>query len=140
MEDNKNLQIDAFLKKQIQEIPLDSPSKDFTSNLMGVLEKETSIKAQYVPLISKKVWIVMATLIAASLVALFIIPFQQQEGSLLDKVPVDFSFLDKISFSGLFDGLSVSSSTFYAMLLFSIMVGVQIFYIKGYFSKRASGL
>lgn len=140
MEDNKNKQMDAFLRKHIQEIPLESPSKDFTNTIMGVLEEEASLKAQYTPLISKKIWVGIATLITAFIVALFVIPFQKQQDSLLDKVPLDFSFLDRISFSGLFEGLSISSSTFYAMLLFSIMIGVQIFYIKGYFSKRASGL
>ena len=136
MEDHKNLQIDAFLKKQIQEIPLESPSKDFTSNIMGVLEKETSKITQYVPLISKKVWAGIAALI----VAVFFIPFQEKEGSIFEKIPFDFSFLDKVSFSGVFDGLTISSTTLYAMLLFSMMVFVQIFYIKGYFSNRASGL
>ena len=67
MEDNKNKQMDAFLKKQIQELPLESPSKDFTSNIMSVLNKETSKTTQYVPLISKKVWIGIAALFVAGI-------------------------------------------------------------------------
>lgn len=138
MEENKKLQLDAFIKKQIQEIPLESPSKDFTKNLMGILTKEETSKAtQYVPLISKKTWFAIA---AAIIVAIFFIPFQKQEGGLLEKVSIDFSFLEKISLSGVFDGFVVSSTTFYGVLLFSIMIIVQIFYLKGYFSKRISGL
>ncbi|MEQ6124712.1 hypothetical protein AAON49_10955 [Pseudotenacibaculum sp. MALMAid0570] len=136
MEENNNKQVDAFLKKQLQEIPLESPSIDFTNHIMSVLDKESSKSTQYVPLISKKVWFA----IVAVIVALFFIPFQKQEDSILDKVPIDFSFLDKVNLSGVFEGFSISSATFYAMLLFSIMIFVQIFYIKGYFSKRESGL
>ena len=56
MEENKNTQLDAFLKKQIQEIPLETPSQNFTSNIMDVLHDETAYsRIQYKPLISKKI-------------------------------------------------------------------------------------
>lgn len=135
MEENKNTQIDAFLKKQIQEMPLESPSKDFTSNLMSVLEEETSRSTQYVPLISKKIWIGIAALIAA----IFFIPFREQKGSLLDKVPLDLSFLDSIKMPTL-EGFTISSVALYAIFFFTLMIFAQIFYIKGYFNKRESGL
>ncbi len=140
MEENKNPQIDAFLKKQIQEIPLESPSKDFTQNLMGILTQEESKAIQYEPLISKRVWAGISALVTVFIAFLLFNPFQKQEGSLLEKVPIDFSFLDQISFSGLFDGLSVSNVTLYGLLLFSMMISIQVFYLKGYFSKRFSGL
>lgn len=135
MEENKNTQIDTFLKKQIQEMSLESPSKDFTSNLMSVLQEETSLSTQYAPLISKKVWIGIAALV----VAIFFIPFQKQEGSLLDKVSLDLSFLDTIKMP-VVEGFSVSSVTLYAIFFFAMMILAQVFYIKGYFNKRESGL
>lgn len=137
MEENNNIQTDAFLKKHIQEIPLESPSIDFTKNLMGVLSNEEVSKVtKYVPLISKKFWIGLLTIVAASVIALLLIPFQKGEGSLLEKVPIDFSFLDNVNFSGMFDGMSVSSTTFYGVVLFSIMIFIQIFYLKGYLNKK----
>jgi len=137
MEENKNTQLDNFVKKQIQEMPLESPSKNFTKDLMGILAKEETSKAtKYAPLISKKGWFAIAALV----VAIFFIPFQKQEGGLLEKVSIDFSFFDKLSTSGLFEGLSVSTATMYGLLLFSIMILVQVHYLKGYFSKRVSGL
>jgi len=137
MEDNTNKKLDSFAKKQIKELNLDSPSKGFTNAIMNAIEAMETKKATiYQPLISKKVWLGIAALI----VAVFFIPFQTQEGSVFKKITIDFSFLDSVNTSGLFDGLAVSSATFYAVLLFSIMIFVQIFYIKGYFSKRASGL
>lgn len=137
MEDNKDQILDSFAKKQLKELSLDSPSKGFTNAIMSTITaKEAKKVIVYQPLISKKVWLGIAVLI----VGVFFIPFQTQEDSILKKVSLDLSFLDRINVSGMFDGLAVSSTTFYAVLLFSIMIAVQIFYIKGYFNKRASGL
>lgn len=137
MEDNTNKKLDSFAKRRIKELNLESPSKDFTNAIMDTIaDLEAKKVTVYQPLISKKVWLGIAALI----VGVFFIPFQTQEGSVLNKVSIDLSFLESINVSGLFDGLAVSSTTFYAMLLFSIMGFVQIFYIKGYFNKRTSGL
>lgn len=138
MEENKNTQVNAFLKRQIQELPLETPSKNFTSNIMNVLNDEkvyTTI--QYKPLISKKIWFVAA----AAIIAIFLIPFQKREGGLLEKVSIDLSFADKISFSGLLEGLTVSNTAFYGLLFFAIMVFIQVVYLKGQFDKKmATGL
>lgn len=139
MEENKKLQLDAFVKKQIQETPLESPSKDFTKDIMGVLtEIQTSKATKYVPLISKKAWL----FVAAIFIAIFFIPFQEKEGGLiegwLEKTSIDLSFLDKINIAGFFDGFSVSNATMYGLLLFSIMILVQVYYLKGYFTKKFS--
>jgi hypothetical protein len=138
MEENRNSQIDAFLKKELKEIPLENPSKDFTKNIMGVISsEETSEITNYIPLISKKMWIGIASVLAILSLALVFVPFQQEEESLLDKIPLDFSFLTKISFSGFIEVLAVSNTTLYAMVLFSLLVFAQVFYLKGYFTKRA---
>ncbi|QMU63757.1 MAG: hypothetical protein GKR88_05270 [Flavobacteriaceae bacterium] len=140
MEENKKLQIDAFLKKQIREMPLASPSKDFTRNLMETLLREEYKATQYTPLISGKVWLSILTFIILFAGFLFFIPLQKEESSLLGKIPVDFSFLTEISFSELFSGFSISNITSYGLLLFFVMMSIQTFYLKGYFSKRFSNL
>lgn len=133
MEENKNTQLDAFLRKQIQELPLETPSKNFTSNIMNVLNDEKVFTTiQYKPLISKKVWF----LAAAAIIAVLLIPFQKKEGGLLEKVSLDFSFADKISFSGFLEGLSVSNTAFYGLLFFAIMVFIQVVYLKWQFDKK----
>ena len=131
MEENKKL--DAFLKKQIQEMPLESPSKNFTSNIMDILnDEQVSVKIQYKPLISKKIWLA----VAAVIVAVMFIPFQKQEGGLLEKVTIDFSFLEKVSFSGLLDGVNVSTTAFYGLLFFAVMILIQITYLKQYVNRK----
>lgn len=139
MEDNKEHKLDSFARKQIQELELEKTSKGFTNSVMDAISAlETKSSFAYQPLISKKVWLAAVAVI----VAIVFIPFQKQEGGLLEKVSLDFSFLDKVSLPSfdLFDSVNVSSTTFYAFLLFAIMISIQVFYIKGYFSKRASGL
>ena len=138
MEENKQQQIDAFLQKHIQDIPLESPSRDFTSHIMNAIQQEeASSVIKYKPLISKKVWF----LVAAAVAAIFFIPFQKEKGGWLEEVSFDISFMEKINLSELFSGLSVSTTVFYGLLLFAIMILVQVIYLKGYFDKRiATGL
>lgn len=139
MEDNKEQRLDSFARKQIQELSLEKPSRGFSNAVMDAISNlEAKSSFAYKPLIPKKVWLIAI----AAIVAIVFIPFQKQEGGLLEKVSLDFSFLDKVSLPSidLFEGMSVSSTTFYAFLLFAIMISIQVFYIKGYFSKRASGL
>lgn len=133
MEENKNKQIDAFLKKQLQEIPLDSPSKDFTSRIMDVIDQEEStVTTVYKPLISKRVWI----FVAATIAAIFFIPFQETEGSLFNKLSLDLSIIGNLNPSGLLDGVSVSSTVFYGFVFFAIMVVIQVVFLKDYFNKK----
>lgn len=135
MEENKKHEIDAFLRKQLQEISLESPSKKFTSNIMDVIEKEeVSVITKYKPLISKKVWFAAAAVI----VAILFIPFKKQEGGMLENISIDFSFLEKISISGLLDGFDTSHAAIYGAILFAVMISIQVVYLKGYFSRRIS--
>lgn len=136
-EENNKKRIDTFLQKYIQEIPLESPSKDFTKNLMEVLTKEETTKVTaYTPLISKKGWGIIASIIAIFSTVVVFIPYREEEQSLIDKIPVDFSFLSHISFSKMFEILSVSNSTLYTLVLFTVLFFVQAFYLKGYLHKK----
>ena len=137
MEENNNKQIDAFLQKHIQEIPLESPSNDFTSNLMEILvEEETSTATQYAPLISKKGWLGIGTIVLVSLLGLFFGTSEKQGESILDKVSLDFSFLSKFNLSGTMEGFSMPSVMFFGALLFSISLLIQVLYIKGYLNNK----
>lgn len=139
MENNSEQRLDSFARKQLKELELDSPSKGFTDAIMNSISAlENRSTYAYKPLISKKVWFIAV----AAIVAIVFIPFQKKEGGLLEKTAIDFSFFDKISLPSfdLFSNVSVSTTTFYVFLLFAIMIAVQVFYIKGYFNKRVSGL
>lgn len=135
MGENKYIkEIDAFAKKYVKEIPVTSPSVDFTSNLMGKINELQAINAKmtYKPLISKKSWFVLL----AAVVAVVLIPFKSSEEELFTLPEINFSFLDKINFSGLLENIQVSNSALYLALTFSGLIFIQIFYLKGVFEKR----
>ena len=93
MEDNKEHKLDSFARKQIQELELEKTSKGFTNSVMDAISAlETKSSFAYQPLISKKVWLAAVAVI----VAIVFIPFQKQEGGLLEKVvwPTDITTLD----------------------------------------------
>lgn len=135
MGENKHIkELDAFAKNYIKEIPQDGPSLNFTANIMGaVLKIEKSEVFKVKPLISKKVWFVLAAILAS----LFFIPFQSSEKSVFDKLPaVDFSFFDKIQFSNFFESFAISNTVFYAILFFGIMMAIQFTFLKKYFDEK----
>jgi len=138
MGENKHIEeIHAFTKKYVKDIPVESPSLDFTANLMqkiGALEPLKSAIA-YKPLISKKAWFV----VFAGIIALVFIPFKSTEESLFTLPELNFSFLEKLNFSGLLDNITVSNTTLYLAVIFSALVCIQIFYLKGHFEKQING-
>lgn len=127
-----NQHLDQLLKDQFKELPLDIPSNDFTKLVMReVVKEEKKLTTQSLPLISNKVW----GLVAAVLVALIFIPFKKQEGGILEKVSLDFSFFENVTLPT-YEGSTVSNTMLYAAVLFSIMMFAQVFYLKGYFDKK----
>ena len=135
MGENKHIEeIHAFTKKYVKEIPTEKPSLDFTLNLMSKIAELPSLSKAiaYKPLISKKGWFIMFAVI----IAVIFIPFKSNEESLFTLPEINLSFLDKLNFTGLLDGFNVSSSTMYFALVFSALIFVQIFYLKGYFEKQ----
>ena len=134
MGENKHIEeIHAFTKKYLNEIPTESPSIDFTKNLMDkIAEIQPEKEIVYKPLISKKGWF----LVAASIIAIILLPFKNSEESLFTLPEVNFSFFEKMSFSGIFESVNVSTTTASLLVLFSILFFIQIFYLKGEFERR----
>ena len=133
-EANKNQEINAFVKKYVSELKLESPSADFTSTIMDVVSDIDLAKStvKYKPLISKKGWFLVISVLAAIL----IVPLRGVESKWITFPEMNFSFLEKISFTGLLDGFAISNTIVYSACLFAILISVQIFYLKGYFEKQ----
>lgn len=138
MGENKHIEeIHAFTKKYVQEIPLETPSLDFTSNLMQKIGELQPFKSAitYKPLISKKAWFI----VFAAIIAVVLIPFKSSQESLFNLPELNFSFLEKLNFSGLLDNINISNTTLYFAITFSVLVSIQLFYLKGYFEKQING-
>jgi len=135
MGENKHIdEIDAFAKKYVKEILTETPSIDFTSNLMKSITQLESVKSKivYKPLISKKGWFV----VFAAVIAVIFIPFKSSEKGWFTLPEMNLSFLEKLNFSGMTQNVTVSNTTFIIALIFGLLLSVQIIYLKGFFEKR----
>lgn len=133
MGENKHIkELDAFAKKYIKEIKEESPSVDFTSNLMNLIQKENSAIYKATPLISTKIWIALVGVLAASI--LFV-----SRGTSLSwvKMPnLNFDFFSKIQIPNLFEGIAVSNTMLYSFFFLALMVFIQVYLLKNHYTKK----
>ncbi|MBG7612211.1 hypothetical protein IU405_08125 [Polaribacter sp. BAL334] len=132
--ENHNLQkeIDAFASKYIKEIEIESPSLNFTATLMKKIEANQKKVLNQEPLISKKGWFGIFSVIF--IVLLF--SSKTKENSVFEMPKLNFSFIPSLKINQIFETLSISNTTLIAFLLFGGMLLFQLFYLKNYFDKR----
>lgn len=133
MGENKHIEeLDAFVKKYVKDIKEESPSINFTSNLMDILQKENSVIYKATPLISKKVWGILISVLILSI-------FYVSRGTSLSwiKTPkLNLDFIPKIQIPNLFESITISNTILYVCFFFTIMIFVQIYVLKNHFTKK----
>lgn len=133
MGENKHIEeLDAFAKKYIKEIKVESPSVDFTANLMATLQKENTLVYKATPLISKKGWFTLASILVASILYV-------SRGTSLAwvKMPeLNLELFSKIQLPNLFEGIIVSNTMLYACFFFTVMIFIQVYMLKKHYTKK----
>ncbi|PKH51460.1 hypothetical protein CXF68_12540 [Tenacibaculum sp. Bg11-29] len=134
MGEDKNInELDAFSKKYIKEIKIETPSIDFTANLMDtLLQKENSEIYKATALISKKVWFVLVGVLGVCILYV-------SRGTSLTwmKMPkVNLDFFSRIQIPNLFEGITVSNTMLFACFFFTLMFFGQIYLLKNHFTKN----
>ncbi|SHL66130.1 hypothetical protein [Flavobacterium chilense] len=126
-ESDKN--IENLIEKMMAENTLESPSADFTSNIMSkiLIAEEVKIKP-YKPLISISTWIFIG--VALALLIIYNVYFTGTENNL----EIGKSYTDKIS--AIVSGIYISKTTLYAILIVPFMILIQIGILKNYFDKK----
>lgn len=135
MSDKQMDRLDALTSKMVKETPQETPSINFSKNVMDAIyaiETAKELKKNQ-PLISKKVWLLFVGLIVASTIFL-IRNTTFTENSLLSKIDLS-KYTNALSFD-MSLGFSVSNVTIYGFVFLAIMVSVQIGYIKNYYNSR----
>ncbi|QSW91211.1 hypothetical protein J0383_10495 [Flavobacterium endoglycinae] len=129
-ESDKN--IENLIDKMMAEDTLQSPSADFTSNIMSqILISEKAKIKPYKPLISKSVWIAIG--LAVSFLALYVSLFSVSDNDLkIDEIGKLYS--NKVSTA--FNEIHFSKTMLYAVLVVPFMILVQIGILKNYFDKK----
>ncbi|TDP04060.1 hypothetical protein [Flavobacterium sp. 245] len=126
-EEDKNLE--NLIEKMMAENTLQSPSADFTSNLMShILVSEKAKIKPYKPLISISTWIFIG--IALVLLISYNVFFAGTQNNL----EIGKSYTDKIS--AILSGIHISKTLLYALLVVPFMILVQIGVLKNYFDKK----
>lgn len=134
MKVNTDKHIEKFVDKMMKEISLDTPSVDFTAQIMSqVLKIKTSQTTVYKPLISKWVWY---GIFISMLGLITYLSFNDSAVSagLLEKF--NLGTLPKFSMPNLFSGLHFSKTTIYACVLLTLMLFIQIPIIKHVMNRR----
>lgn len=135
MSDKQMDRLDALTSKMVKETPQETPSINFSKNVMDAIyaiETAKELKKSQ-PLISKKVWLLFVGLIVAATMYL-IRNTTFTENSLLSKIDLS-KYTNALSFD-MSLGFSVSNVTIYGFVFLAIMVTIQIGYIKNYFNSR----
>ncbi|WP_339755872.1 hypothetical protein [uncultured Winogradskyella sp.] len=121
--------IEAFIDKLLSNEVLEQPSFDFTDKVMSKVESIPSVTV-YKPLITKSVW------------TFLILGFVLLVGYVILKEPSgNNSWIDRLNLSSVSNPLeniafNFSKTLTYAMVLLTIMLGIQIPLLKHYFNKR----
>lgn len=126
--------IEKLIDKMMKETTLESPSLDFTSQVMSqVLKIKTNDATVYKPLISKWIWYgIFISMLGLTTYLSF--NDSAVSGGLFEKY--NFEILPKFSISNIFSGLHFSRTTFYACILLTVMLFIQIPILKHHMDKR----
>jgi len=137
MKDNIENLLDELSEKIMTKSKLETPSLDFTANVMSSVnvEYKQSESTIYTPLISKKTWLIIAVFFIVVCACLLLGNTSEGFGWFTG---VDFSFMPSLNIANLFSGISFSKTVLYAIVVLTLMLFIQIPLLKVYFDNRIS--
>ncbi|MGB5358391.1 hypothetical protein [Eudoraea sp.] len=135
MEDNKDKQLDDFIKKIVKSAGIETPSDGFTQNIMSkiVAQEEKITTIEYKPLISKTSWFVLAAF------AVFLFTF-----IIFGNIDLNISWLpgidqlapNKVGFLDFLSQIHLPSTLVYGLSGLALFIYVQIFFLKKHLENR----
>lgn len=135
MEENKEKQLDDFVKKVVKNAGLEAPSDDFTQSIMSkiVAQNEKSMVTRYKPLISKTSWLVLA------FIAIFLLVYVIFGNSDLNVswIPsINEVATDNIGFIKTLENLRLPNTLLYSLTGLTLFIYVQIVFLKKHLESR----
>ena len=132
MHEKIDKQMDNLVKKVIVKASLETPSFDFTVQIMTQLvAKKQSESTIYKPLISRTVWIAIFVGFGV-LIAYSFFGIQQESQNWIR----DFDGLTYSAIFNKFPKITVSKTVLYALVSLSVMILIQVSVLKDYLDKR----
>jgi len=134
MREHTEQQLDKLAKKVMQSSLLESPSLDFTANIMAKVEASaTSNITVYKPLISKRVWLLISILVIGGL-SYGVLGNDLNGLGLFDTI--DLSIISNNKITEAISGITFSKTLMYAVGLCGLMFFIQIPMMKHYLDKQ----
>lgn len=135
MEENRDKQLDDFVKKVVKKAGLEAPSDDFTQSIMSkiVAQNEKRMVTRYKPLISKTSWLVLAG-IAFFLLGYVI--FGNSDLTVSWMPSINEVAIDNIGFMNTLANLQLPNTLVYSLTGLTLFIYVQIFYLKKHLESR----
>jgi len=136
MKENEDKNIEQYVHAAIKETPLESPSHNFTANVMaGVLAIAKSKATLYKPLISKTGWVLIFGVIIATVAYLILNGVTQGGGQPWSFGPGVKNFIKSFSEVHLFQLSRITANVIVAS---AILMLLQIALLKNYLDKRVA--
>jgi len=133
MDDNTDKKLDAFTGKFLKDFSSETPSLDFTKEVMSKIEAATNTTIfEYKPLISKKLWFVLAVLTIGVFSYLIFGDVQTENASTMSK---KLAFLTEMNSFSL-PKFQVSNILLYGIIGFTFFISIQMMVLKNHFDKR----
>ena len=129
-------QMDEFTKYVMDEAGLESPSKNFVSNIMAQVQREPKFVPKPASLISTKMWWLIGLAFTALSIYL-VLNWQDQILSKYSGVFDDYLISMDSVYNG-FQGIQFSNTFVWCFLLFGVLLFVQGAIIKNYSNKKVS--
>jgi len=134
MEENKDNELDIFVKKIVNETGLEQPSNDFTDAVLSNIKfAESKTTTAYQPPLSKRSWGIFI-LSVLGLLAYSMIENPGLKSSWFSDKALNWSIPTDFSWSMV--QLSISNTYAYAFLGLAFFMGIQILILKHRFDAR----
>lgn len=133
MDKETDKQLDKFTEKMLKDFSHETPAIDFTVKVMDKVEALSSAPViEYKPLISKKIW----TIIALSVIGLFgYLVFGDVQFENTGRLSKALNFIPNFDSLTLPD-YKVSNVILYAFIGLAFFISVQTLLLKNHFNKR----
>ncbi|WP_297796582.1 hypothetical protein [uncultured Eudoraea sp.] len=135
MEDTNEKRLDDFVKKVVSNASLESPSVDFTENIISkiaVRETNNAITV-YQPLISKTSWLVLATLTILLIAYIFIGKFDLTVSWLPN---INTGVIENMDSMVALSQIQLPNTVVYALIGLMLFFYLQIIFLKKYLDSR----
>lgn len=135
MEDNKNKELDAFIRKVVKEVGFEKPAEDFTLSILSKIEliaKKNSVR--YTPIISKSTWVGIALLVIIVFAYVIFTNSTAETAGWLNIL--NLNKLTAFNASLKMPELFISNTYVYGFIGLAFFVGIQVFLLKRHFEKR----